>query len=104
MTFDAIVYNELKYMAHHLATTKGIQQVFERLEIILARNEAERILNDVRKSNQGKFECSFKHFIDFMTRKRINVAFVDKGFIDPLIASVCQQFAKAKEIFGLTFD
>ena len=39
-----------------------------------------------------------------MTRKRINVAFVDKGFIDPLIASVCQQFSKAKDVFGLTFD
>ena len=39
-----------------------------------------------------------------MTRKRINVACVDKGFIDPLIAQCCQQLAKAKDVFGLTFE
>jgi hypothetical protein len=39
-----------------------------------------------------------------MTRKRINVAFVDKGFIDPLIAQCCQHLARAKDVFGLTFE
>jgi hypothetical protein len=57
--------------------------------IILSKNEAEKILADVRKSANGRFECSFKDFIDFMTRKRINVAFFDKGFVDPLIAQCC---------------
>ena len=35
-------------MPNQLANTKGLQQVFERLEIILTRNEAERVLGDVR--------------------------------------------------------
>ena len=85
-TLDTICYNELKYMPNQLCTIKGLQQVFEKLEIVLTKKEAERILEDVRNSNNGKFECSFKSFIDFMTRKRIHVAFADKGFVDPLIA------------------
>lgn len=89
LTLETIVYSELKYLPTQLATAKGLQQVFERLEIVLTKGEAERVLADVRQANQGKFECSCKNFIDFMTRKRINVAFVDKGFIDPLIAQCC---------------
>ena len=103
-TLDTIVYTELKYTTTALATAKGLQQVFERLEIVLTKTEAERVLNDVRLANQGETGCSFKNFIDFMTRKRINVAFVDKGFIDPLIAQCCQQLAKAKEPAGLSFE
>lgn len=86
LTLEVVVYNELKYMPKQLITTKGVQQIFERLDIILTKGEAERMLIDIRKANNGAFEASFKTFIDFMTRKRINVAFVDKGFIDPLIA------------------
>ena len=58
----------------------------------------------MRKSNTGKFEVSFKQFVDYMTRKRINVAFVDKGFVDPLIAQVCRSFSRAKDVFGLSFE
>jgi hypothetical protein len=47
------------------------------------------MLSEVRKSLYGRFECSFKDFIDYMTKKRINVGFMDKGFVDPLIASCC---------------
>ena len=104
LTLEVIVYNELKYMPKQLITTKGVQQVFERLDIILTKGEAERMLLDIRKANNGAFEASFKTFIDFMTRKRINVAFVDKGFIDPLIAQCCQVLAKAKDSCGITFD
>jgi Ca2+-binding EF-hand superfamily protein len=104
LTLETIVFGELKYLPTQLATAKGLQQVFERLEIVLTKAEAERVLADVRKANHGKFECSFKSFIDFMTRKRINVAFVDKGFIDPLIAQCCQHLAKAKDSLGLTFE
>ena len=104
VTLEAIVFGELKYMPNLLLTCKGLQQVFERLDIILTNNEADRILGDIRKANNGKFEVSFKAFIDFMTRKRINVAFIDKGFIDPLIAQCCQNVSRAKDAFGLTFD
>jgi len=40
----------------------------------------------MRKHFNGRFECSFKDFIDFMTRKRINSSSFDKGFVDPMIA------------------
>ena len=39
-----------------------------------------------------------------MVRQRVNVAFVDKGFIDPLIAQCCRSFSRAKDVFGLTFE
>ena len=104
LTLEAVIYTELKYLPTQLATAKGLQQVFERLEIALTKAEAERILADLRQAHHGKFECSFKHFIDFMTRKRVNVAFVDKGFIDPLIAQCCQHLTKAKDLLGLTFE
>lgn len=58
----------------------------------------------MRKANQGRFECSFKNFLDFMTRRKINVALADKGFVDPLIAQCCQHLAKAKDACGLTFE
>lgn len=104
LTLDAIVYGELKYLSTQLATAKGLQQVFERLDIVLTKGEADRVLADVRHANHGKFECSYKHFIDAMTRRRINVAFVGKGFIDPLIAQCCQHLAKTTEQLGLTFE
>jgi hypothetical protein len=59
------------------------------LQIIISKNEVQAILTDIRKSFNGRYECSFKDLIDSMTRKRINVAFLDKGFVDPLIASCC---------------
>ncbi len=54
--------------------------------MILTKVESEKILNDFRKSFNGRFELCFKDFIDFMTRKRINSSFFDKGFVDPMIA------------------
>jgi len=104
LTFETIVYSELKYLPTQLVNAKGLQQVFARLEIVLTKNEADRVLADVRQASPGEPACSFKNFIDFMTRKRINVAFVDKGFIDPLIAQCCQHLARAKDAQGLTFE
>lgn len=85
-TFEQVIYETLKYMPNQFLNVKGIQQVFDKIQIVLSKNEAEKVLNDVRKYYNGKFECSFKDLIDFMTRKRINSAFVDKGFVDPMIA------------------
>jgi len=48
LTLEAIVYGDLKYRPIQLANSKGLQQVFERLEIILTQSEAERVLADVR--------------------------------------------------------
>ncbi len=47
---------------------------------------------------------SFKDLIDFMTRKRINSAFVDKGFVDPMIAQCCQHLSKVCSSFNLTVE
>ena len=74
---------------NQLATKKGISKSFEHLKIILTQLQAERILKDVRNANHGKFEVTYKDVIDFMTRKRINVAFLEKGFVDPILASTC---------------
>lgn len=91
-------------MPNQFANTKGIQQVFEKIALILSKNEADKILDDVRKANSGRYECSFKDFIDFMTRKRINVAFFDKGFVDPLIAQCCQLLNKSICAYDLTIE
>jgi Ca2+-binding EF-hand superfamily protein len=39
-----------------------------------------------------------------MTRRRINVAFLDKGFVDPLIAKCCVEINKIKDGAELTFE
>jgi hypothetical protein len=62
------------------------------------------VLADVRKAQLGKFEISYKTFIDFLTRKRVNVAFQDKGFVDPLIAQCCKQITKAKDAFSMSYE
>lgn len=74
------------------------------MQIILSTKETQHLLEDVRRSFQGRYECSFKDFIDFMTRKRINVAFLDKGFVDPLIAHCCQSLTKLISNFDLTVE
>lgn len=103
-TMEAIIYGELKFLPTQLATVNYLNQVFGKFEIVLPRADAERILSNLRKANHGKFECSIKHFIEYMTRKRVNIAFVDKGFIDPLIAQCCQYLNKAKDQIGVTFE
>lgn len=70
-------------------TKNGVQNNFAKLGIILTGPHAEQIVKDVRLANSGKFEITYKDFIDFMTRKRINVAFLERGFIDPILASTC---------------
>ncbi len=87
----------MKFDPIALATTSGVRQALEKFHIILSTAEAERILKDVRAHNCGKFECTYKNLIDFMIKKRINVAFVDKGFIDPLLANTVQALSKVKD-------
>jgi len=89
-TLEAVVFEALKYLPTQFANSKGVQQVFEKLQLILSRNEAEAVLTDMRATYNGKFECSFKDFIDFLTKRRINSVFNDKGFVDPMIAQCCQ--------------
>lgn len=81
-----------------------MQQVFEKLQLILSRNEAEAILADMRAANNGKFECSFKDFIDFLTKRRINSAFNDKGFVDPMIAQCCQQLSRCAQTYEISYE
>jgi hypothetical protein len=39
-----------------------------------------------------------------MTKKRINVAFVDKGFIDPLLANTVQAVNRVKDAHDFTYE
>lgn len=103
-TIESIIFEQLKYMPNQFLTVKGIQQVFEKLSIIVSKNEAEHVLHDLRKHFNNRFELCFKDFIDFTTRKRISSAFVDKGFVDPMIAQCCQQVNKCANTYDITFE
>ncbi len=91
-------------MPNQFINVKGIQQIFEKIMIILSKNEAENVLQDLRKNFNGRFELCFKDFIDFLTRKRINSAFFDKGFVDPMIAQCCQQINKCCSTYELNLQ
>ena len=58
----------------------------------------------MRKANESKFEITYKDFIDFMTRRRINVAFLERGFIDPILASTYTQIMAIKDQYEITFE
>ena len=58
----------------------------------------------MRMANENKFEITYKDFIDFMTRRRINVAFLERGFIDPILASTCSQITAIKDQYEITFE
>lgn len=81
------MFQDLKFNPHMLATVNGLKQILEKLGITLTKVEGDRLLRDVRNANYGKFECTYKDVIDFFTKKRINVAFLEKGFLDPLLAA-----------------
>jgi len=87
-----------------LVTAKGLQTIMDKLSIVVSAIQTERIIKDLRKSNNNKFECTLKDFIDYMTRRRINVAFLEKGSIDPLLASATNAFISVKDLYNLTFD
>lgn len=72
-------------------TKNGVTRSLAKLQITLTSAQAERIVKDVRLANDNKFEITYKDFIDYMTRKRINVAFLERGFIDPILAATCTQ-------------
>jgi hypothetical protein len=104
ITLEHVIFNDLKFEPMALATTQGIRQILERLQIITTTTEAQRILTDVRTHNFGKFECSYKNLIDFMTKKRINVVFANQGFIDPLLASTVQALNRVKDLYDFTYE
>jgi len=64
---------------------------------MISISEAEYIIKDVRNDNFGKFECTYKNLVDFLIKKKINVAFIDKGFIDPLLANTVQALNRVRD-------
>ena len=66
--------------------------------------EAECIVKDVRLANDNRFEITYKDFIDFMTRRRVNIAFLERGFIDPILASTCTKISTIKDAYEITFE
>lgn len=103
-TLEVILFEQLKYLPNQFANVKGLQQLFEKIGIIISKNESERVLEDVRAANNGRYDCSFKDVVDFMTRKRVNVAFLDKGFVDPLIGQCCHLLNRAVQTQDLTLE
>ena len=87
-----------------LVTEVGVTSAFARLGITLSRHQAARIVKDVRLANENKFEITYKDFIDFMTRRRINVAFLERGFIDPILASTCTQIQAIRDAYEITYE
>ena len=70
----------------------------------MTEEEAKCIVKDVRLANENRFEITYKDFIDFMTRRRINIAFLERGFIDPILASTCTKISTIKDQYEMTFE
>ena len=68
----------------------------------MSTGEAERIIKDIKESLQGKTELCYKDFVDFLTKRRVNVQMQEKGFVDPLLASSVQALCRVKDSFDLT--
>lgn len=103
-TLEQIILNELGFDPNSLATVQGLKVSLEKLQVIVTKNEAERILKDVRHSCYNKFAVTYKDLIDYMTKKRVNVQFEQKGFVDPLLAASCSQIEQVKNQYGLTLE
>lgn len=103
-SLEQVIYTDLKINSMQLVTIKGIQQIMDKLGVIVSSTQANRIVMDLRKANNGRFENTYKDFIDNMYRRRVNVGFLEKGFIDPLLASCASGLVKIKEQYNLTND
>jgi hypothetical protein len=44
-------------------------------------------MGDLKNANNGKLESTWKQLIDFLTKARINATYMDKGFVDPMLAT-----------------
>ena len=55
-------------------------------------------------ANHNKINITYRDVIDYMTRKRINVAFKEKGFVDPLVAASCTQLDALRGQYGLALE
>jgi len=75
VTIEQILYTDLQYIPNSLAVITGVRQLFEKFQISISSSDADYMLKDVRKANLGKFECTYKDLVDYLTKKRINVAF-----------------------------
>jgi len=49
-------------------------------------------------------ELSYKDFVDFMTKKRVNGQMQEKGFVDPLLASSVAAINRVKDGYSLTIQ
>lgn len=104
ITFDQVVYNDLQYNPMMLINVRGLQTAMEKIGVILSSVHAERMIKELRRANNDKFECTYKDFIDFLTKRRINVAFLEKGPIDPLHASCAQALSGVKDLYNFSYE
>jgi hypothetical protein len=73
------------------ATEAGFAKACEKLEVSVNALCAKRILGDLKNANNGRTECTWKQLVDFLTKSRINITYMDKGFIDPMLATSVNQ-------------
>lgn len=72
-TLEHIIFEEMKYSQYQLATAKGIAACMDKLSIVITKHQSEKILKDLRKAYNEKFECVYKDLVDFMTKRKINI-------------------------------
>lgn len=70
----------------------------------MSQTQADRILRDVRLNQDGKFEVTYSDFIQFLTRRRVNVAMLEKGAIDPILAATSTHVQQIRDQYDLTYE
>lgn len=85
VTLDQVIFTDLQMNPMMLVNTKGLQAALDKLGIVLTALHGDRILAELRRANNNKFECTYKDLIDYLTKRRVNVAFLERGAIDPTL-------------------
>jgi hypothetical protein len=101
LSFERII-SIMKLPLNQFMNDKGLQKVIEKAGIILQASERDAILKDMRNFH-GKRECSNQDFLEFMTRKKIEVP-VDRGLIDPIVSQFCLAFNRVLKKYDITLE
>jgi len=89
-------------MPMQLLNPKGCQQIFEKTGIKISKEQANEVIKDFRSSIE-RFDGSYKDFIEYMTKMKVNAAFLEKGFVDPIVATCCHQIAKIAQVYEVSY-
>lgn len=104
VTLEQIFFTDLKLDPQSFITPEAIRDGLNKLQIQLSQEEGKKIIRDVRKFYNDRFEVTLRNLVDFMTKKKINLVFTDKGAIDPLLANTVQAVNKVKDQHELRME